>query len=55
MTPTQQAYKAGESARHEHKGKLFCPYGEFNMRLRHWWLAGWHDADIALTARKTGL
>lgn len=54
------AYRDGYAAFRSGIGKEECPYGRLGsvvgdspkMRektplcLRHWWLAGWHDADI---------
>ena len=42
----QKAYDAGHQCRREYKGKNACPYGPVRMKLRHFWLSGWVDADI---------
>ena len=53
------AYQQGRSARLKGRSKDACPYGVVKSReddtpqrreraalvMRHWWLAGWHDAD----------
>ena len=58
------AYQQGRDARTIGQGRQACPYGHAgrtseedgarrreraSLVLRHWWLAGWHDADIELS------
>lgn len=42
----KRQYKAGMAARKRGDGASVCPFGLAQMRLRSWWLAGWHDADM---------
>lgn len=42
------AYQEGRNARGWRSKKHAFPYGEHEMQLRHWWLAGWHDRDMEL-------
>ena len=51
MTETPTQYSEGYAARARGDGRDFCPYGRIEMELRHWWYAGWHDADIAIESR----
>ncbi len=54
-------YDEGRQARKEDRHKNACPYGHSThhkdldtglmigtseLAKRHWWLAGWHDADM---------
>lgn len=41
-----EAYTAGREARQELHTSRACPYSESELRLRHFWLAGWHDQDM---------
>jgi ribosome modulation factor len=43
-------YLAGRAARLNAQGRQACPYGGCMMRPRSTWLAGWHDADMELSA-----
>ena len=43
-------YLAGRAARLSYKSRQACPYGIGMMRPRHTWLAGWHDADMGMSA-----
>lgn len=45
-----ELYELGKQARAEGKESNRCPYGVTNAVRRSWWLAGWHDADMELTA-----
>lgn len=45
-TPSQ--YSEGYAARMGGADIEACPYGRTEMELRHWFLAGWHDADIEM-------
>lgn len=49
-TPSQ--YSDGYAARMRGDGRDACPYGGIDMEMRHWFLAGWHDADIELESTK---
>lgn len=42
----RDAYNAGVIARNNHDTRATCPH-ELLSRLGSWWLAGWHDCDIA--------
>ena len=42
---------AGNLARCEDVPIELCPYGVTDMNRRHLWLAGWNDADMALSRR----
>ena len=42
-------YRAGHAARLSGAGRGCCPYGLHDMRQRHLFLAGWHDADMELS------
>lgn len=42
------AYRSGRVARLSDEGKGLCKFGNTELRLKHWWLAGWHDCDIEL-------
>ncbi|MGQ7956453.1 ribosome modulation factor [Pseudomonas sp. SP16.1] len=44
------AYQAGHSARERGASRLACPYGLHDMLRHSLWLAGWHDADMELSA-----
>ena len=50
MSGAQRAcYKQGMDARKAGQGLAACPYGLAETGLsRAYWLAGWHDQDIAL-------
>lgn len=41
-------YKDGVNARRVGLLKSDCPYKFNSLRLRHIWLAGWHDKDLEL-------
>lgn len=43
-------YQAGHSARERGASRLACPYGIHDMLRHSLWLAGWHDADMELSA-----
>lgn len=43
---TKDAYEKGRLTRSEGESKQSCPFGEAEICLKHWWLAGWHDTDI---------
>jgi ribosome modulation factor len=45
---TKDAYKNGRIARLEGDFKKNCPFGEAELCLKHWWLAGWNDKDMEL-------
>lgn len=45
---TQDAYRNGRLARLEGENKALCPFGEAELCLKHWWLAGWHDKDMEI-------
>lgn len=47
-TETPSQYSDGYTARMRGAGRDACPYGATRMRERHWFLAGWHDADMEL-------
>lgn len=47
MTP-EKAYADGRLQREIGLSRSGCPIGTDDMRLRHWWLAGWHDRDMEL-------
>lgn len=42
-------YRAGHAARLSGASRMACPYGLHEMRQRHLFLAGWHDADMELS------
>jgi ribosome modulation factor len=42
----EEAYAAGREARLEGRMDTICPYSQSELRLRHFWLAGWHDQDM---------
>ena len=44
----RQILELGVSARDS--GQAKSPPSEFDMRLRHWWLAGWNERDQELAA-----
>jgi len=46
LAAEKRQYKAGMAARKREDGASACPFGLNQMRLRSWWLAGWHDADM---------
>lgn len=41
-----EAYAAGREARLALELRHRCPYADAESRLRHFWLAGWHDQDM---------
>lgn len=43
-------YRAGHSARLSGASRMACPHGMHDMRLHCLWLAGWHDADMEISA-----
>lgn len=43
---TQYAYRDGRLMRSEGESKSLCPFGEAELCLKHWWLAGWNDKDM---------
>lgn len=45
---TQDAYKNGRIARSGGENKSLCPFGESELNLKHWWLAGWNDREMEL-------
>lgn len=47
-TDTPSQYSEGYAARMQGAGLDSCPYGMADLERRHWWTAGWHDADIEL-------
>lgn len=47
-TETPSQYRDGYAARMRGDGRDACPYGAADMERKHWWLAGFHDADIEL-------
>ena len=52
MTKSREAIiSEGKNARKFELHKEACPYGMTKMRLKHLWLAGWHDADMTLSRR----
>lgn len=44
------AFQEGRAALIEGKGRDQCPYSNRRMTQRHYWLGGWHDADMEQTA-----
>jgi ribosome modulation factor len=42
----EEAYASGREARLEGRMDTICPYSQSELRLRHFWLAGWHDQDM---------
>ena len=52
LSPNQaKIVDAGNLARCEDVPIDECPYGMTQIELRYLWLAGWHDADMALSKR----
>lgn len=47
-TDTPSQYSDGYAARMRGTDLDACPYGMTELHVRHWWLAGFHDADIEL-------
>ncbi len=47
----RQILEMGVSARDS--GQAKSPPSEFDMRLRHWWLAGWNERDQELDCDKS--
>lgn len=45
---TQDAYRSGRSSYTSGKDKDSCPFGNSELNLKHWWLAGWNDKDMEL-------
>lgn len=43
-------YRAGHAARLAGECRLSCPYSRSSMLLHCLWCAGWHDADMELSA-----
>lgn len=43
-------YRAGHSARLSGASRMACPHGMHDMKLHCLWLAGWHDADMEISA-----
>lgn len=46
VSDEKRQYNAGSEARKRGVDKADCPFEAFQMKLRGWWLAGWHDADM---------
>ena len=44
----QDAYLEGRLAHSDDESKQSCPFGEAELCLKHWWLAGWHDKDMEI-------
>lgn len=44
----EMAYEAGLRAARRGLPPAICPFGILNLRLRCWWLAGYHDSGVAL-------
>lgn len=42
------AYHCGRVTRLSDEGKELCKFGNSELCLKHWWLAGWNDCDIEL-------
>ena len=42
------AYRKGRITRLSDEGKELCKFGNTEMCLKHWWLAGWVDCDNEL-------
>ena len=40
-------YMDGFEARDKGTISISCPYGTIQMLYKSFWLAGWHDSDIA--------
>ena len=53
LAAEKRQYKAGMAARKREVVAAACPFGVFQMRLRSWWLAGWHDADMEAGQKMT--
>ncbi|WP_313461547.1 ribosome modulation factor [Pseudomonas nitroreducens] len=45
-------YIEGAESRRGKFSRGACPYGQHMMFERSLWLAGWHDTDMAMTARR---
>ena len=42
-----QLYKSGYKCREARGGAAECPHGFNSMKMRSFWLAGWHDSDMS--------
>lgn len=49
MTSLERAtYEDGRISRSRGFKKNACPYGLNDLRMMHFWLAGWNDRDLEL-------
>ena len=46
---TQDAYRSGRQSRSNDECKSCCTFGDAELNLKHWWLAGWNDKDMELS------
>jgi len=45
-----QHYMHGRAARNDNQGRQANPNSAVVLINKHWWLAGWHDRDMELSA-----
>ena len=45
----EEAYDNGRATRSSNESIESCPFGDAELCLKHWWLAGHHDKDMENT------